>query len=157
MKSLSPVLDTMSVIRVLHIIAHQTDEIFDTILRNNFGLTLARFRILLPLIEIGPLTQADIARFNFLTEASVARQVRMLHEEGFVKRVCDKTDARKFTLTLTKKTEALLPKIKAELNTEIETVYQGLSLEELQTLQTLLSKLRTLGTAYSGSQFICPG
>ena len=143
----------LEVIRTLHIIAHQTDEIFDRLLRTEFKLTVSRFRILLPLIEMGPATQAEVARFNLVTEASIGRQVRLLVEEGFIKRVPSKTDARKLTLILSKKTEQLLPRIKDRLRTEIETVYGGLSVEEFAGLSAILGKLYRLGTVHtSGSQ-----
>ena len=145
----------LEVIRTLHIIAHQTDEIFDRLLRTEFKLTVSRFRILLPLIEMGPATQAEVARFNLVTEASIGRQVRLLVEEGFIKRVPSKTDARKLTLILSKKTEQLLPRIKDRLRTEIETVYGGLSVEEFAGLSAILGKLYRLGTAYTSESQTC--
>jgi DNA-binding MarR family transcriptional regulator len=146
----------LEVIRSLHIVAHQTDELFDTILRTKFNLTLARFRILLPLIEMGSVTQADIARFNFQTEASIARQVHFLVEDGYIKRVPDKTDGRKFILTFTPKTVALLETIKHSLSAEIETLYHDhLSAAELATLLTLTNKLRVAGEKHSKVSFKC--
>ena len=145
----------LEVIRTLHIIAHQTDEIFDRLLRTKFNLTVSRFRILLPLIEMGPATQAEVARFNLVTEASIGRQVRLLVEEGFIKRIPSKTDARKLTLILSKKTEQLLPQIKAQLALEIETVYGSLSAQEFDGLSLVLGKLYTLGTAYTDESHGC--
>jgi DNA-binding MarR family transcriptional regulator len=134
-----------NIIRMLHIISHQADEVFDKLLCDEFGLTFARFRILVPLIEIGPQTQADVARFNFLTEASIARQIKLLENEGFVKRVPDKTDGRKFLLTYTKKTEALLPRIKSRLRAEMEVMYQDFSPKERELIHGLLIRLRAAG------------
>ncbi len=146
----------LEVIRALHIVAHQTDELFDTILRTKFNLTLARFRILMPLIEIGSVTQADIARFNFQTEASIARQVQFLVEDGYIKRVPDKTDGRKFILTFTPKTVVLLETIKNSLAEEIEALYRDhLSPAELATLLTLTNKLRVAGEKHSKISFTC--
>ena len=157
MKKAAVTPQAFSIVRTLHIIAHQTDEIFDALLRTEFKLTLARFRIMLPLVEIGPMTQADIARFHFLTEASIARQVKLLVDDGFLRRLPDCTDGRKFVLTFTKKTETLLPTIKARLSTEIDTIYSDLSPTELISIEALLHKLRTLGSAYTSGDFVCPG
>lgn len=147
---------SLEVIRSLHIVAHQTDELFDAMLRTKFNLTLARFRILLPLIEFGAITQAEIARFNFQTEASIARQVHFLVKDGYIKRVQDKTDGRKYLLTVTPKTENLLHIIKRALAEEIDTLYrESISTSELTTLFALTKKLRAAGEAQSGVSFPC--
>lgn len=142
-------------IRTLHIIGHQTDVIFDRLLQAEFDLTLSRFRILLPLIELGPTTQSDVARFNLVTEASIARQVRLLSETGYLKQVPCKTDARKQYLTLTKKTEQLTPQIMNRLREEIAAVYGELSATEFVTLDRLLAKLLSLGTTHMTSGSTC--
>lgn len=157
-KSTSPQtpLRALEVIRSLHIVAHQTDELFDSILRTKFNLTLARFRILMPLIEIGAVTQAEIARFNFQTEASIARQVHFLVADGYIKRVPDKLDGRKFMLTFTPKTVTLLHTIKDALADEIEALYRPhLTASELATLLTLINKLRTAGETHTSVAFKC--
>jgi len=134
-------------IRSLHIIGHQIDVIFDRLLQAEFGMTLSRFRILLPLIELGPSTQSAVAKFNFVTEASIGRQVRLLVETGYVKQVPCKVDARKCYLTLTKKTEQLVPKIMTRLSEEIAVLYGEVSPTEFAALDTLLGKLLSLGSA----------
>ncbi len=147
---------SLEVIRSLHIVAHQTDELFDAILRTKFNLTLARFRILMPLIEFGGITQAEIARFNFQTEASIARQVHFLVQDGYIKRVQDKTDGRKFLLSVTPKTESLLHTIKYALAEEIDGLYrENISRSELGTLLELTKKLRTAGESRGGILFPC--
>jgi DNA-binding MarR family transcriptional regulator len=136
-----------STMRSLHIIGHQIDVVFDRLLQSEFDLTLSRFRILLPLIELGPSTQSEVARFNLVTEASIARQVRLLDEAGYLKLVPCKTDARKCYLTLTKKTEQLVPHITKRLSEEITHMYSDFSPSEFTTLATLLNRLLTLGTS----------
>jgi DNA-binding MarR family transcriptional regulator len=145
--------NTLDMVRLVHIIAHQTDEIFDHLLRTEFNLTVARFRILMPLIEVGPMTQADVARFYFLTEASIARQVRLLVADGYLKRIPDQADGRKFTLTFTAKTEALLPQIKKRLGEEMARVYHTLTKAELEFLTQVLTKLKLLGAAETTTSF----
>jgi DNA-binding MarR family transcriptional regulator len=147
--------DPLTTIRTLHIIGHQIDSIFDRLLQDEFGLTLSRFRIMLPLIELGPATQSDVARFNLVTEASIGRQVRLLAEAGYVKQVPCKVDARKCYLTLTKKTEQLLPKIMSRLSEEMSILYGDVSATEFAVLNSLLEKLRTLGTTGATDAVIC--
>jgi DNA-binding MarR family transcriptional regulator len=152
---MSKTIDPLTTIRTLHIIGHQIDSIFDRLLQTEFGLTLSRFRILLPLIELGPSTQSDVARFNLVTEASIGRQVRLLAEAGYLKQVPCKIDARKCYLTLTKKTELLLPKIMSRLSEEVGVLYGEVSAAEFSTLDSLLGKLRTLGTTETAASVIC--
>lgn len=135
----------LATIRSLHIIGHQIDVIFDRLLSAEFGLTLSRFRILLPLIELGPSTQSTVAKFNLVTEASIGRQVRLLAEAGYLRQVPCKVDARKCFLTLTQKTELLLPTIMIRLNEELATLYGEVSPTEFATLTTVLEKLLALG------------
>ncbi len=147
--------NAFSTIRSLHSIGHQIDVIFDRLLQAEFGLTLSRFRILLPLIELGPSTQSTVAKFNLVTEASIGRQVRLLVEAGYLKQVPCKVDARKCYLTLTKKTEQLVPKIMARLREEIAVLYSDVSESEFATLDSLLGKLLTLGTTNTESGVMC--
>lgn len=141
----------LSTIRSLHIIGHQIDVIFDRLLTAEFGMTLSRFRILLPLIELGPSTQSTVAKFNFVTEASIGRQVRLLVDTGYVKQIPCKIDARKYYLTLTKKTEQLVPKIMTRLSEEIADLYGEVSPVEFTELDTLLAKLLALGSVTTGT------
>lgn len=150
-----PAHDALLTFRALHIIGHQTDVIFDRLLQDEFGLTLSRFRILLPLIELGPATQSQVARFNLVTEASIGRQVRLLVETGYLKQVPCKVDARKCYLTLTKKTELLLPRITKRLREELLSVYGEMTDAEFATLNTFLDKLLALGTAGTTDTVIC--
>ena len=145
----------LATIRSLHIIGHQIDVIFDRLLTAEFGLTLSRFRILLPLIELGPSTQSTVAKFNLITEASIGRQVRLLVDAGYVEQVPCTIDARKCYLTLTKKTEALLPRIMARLSEELNALYGDVTDTEFATLDTLLGKLRALGSPHHVTAIIC--
>lgn len=150
-----PANDALLTFRALHIIGHQTDVIFDRLLQDEFGLTLSRFRILLPLIELGPATQSQVARFNLVTEASIGRQVRLLVETGYLKQVPCKVDARKYYLTLTKKTQLLVPRITTRLCEELLSVYGDMTTTELATLNTLLDKLLTLGSVSTTDAVTC--
>ena len=145
-----------STIRTLQIIGHQIDVVFDRLLQAEFDLTLSRFRILLPLIELGPATQSEVARFNLVTEASIARQVRLLDEAGYLKLVPCKTDARKCYLILTKKTEQLVPHITKRLGEELMHMYSDISPSDFALLDTLLNRLLALG-APTTKEVTCTG
>lgn len=149
--------DLLNTMRTLHIIRHQLDVIFDRVLQDEFGLTLARFRILTPLIEFGPITQSEVARFNLVTEASIGRQVRLLIETGYVERAPSDCDARKYNLMLTAKTKKLLEHITARVQTELTKVYGEVTAAEFVTLSALLTKLQALGTAHTKGAAICTG
>jgi DNA-binding MarR family transcriptional regulator len=137
--------DPLVTIRSLHSIGHHIDVVFDRLLQAEFGLTLSRYRILVPLIELGPSTQSTVAKFNFVTEASIGRQVRLLVADGFLKQIPCNVDARKSYLTVTKKTELLIPKIMARLSEEVTALYGDMSASEFTILDALLGKLLRLG------------
>jgi len=86
------------------------------------------------LIELGEgnLTQKELASQLETDKVSVVRIVDYLTEKGYVKRIKNSVDRRKYSLTLTEKAKEKLPEIKKSMMEVIELVFSGIT-ESQQT------------------------
>jgi DNA-binding MarR family transcriptional regulator len=81
------------------------------------------------LIELGEgnLTQKELANQLESDKVSVVRIVDYLTEKGYVKRIKNFGDKRKYSLTLTEKAREKLPGIKKSMEDLITTAFTGIS------------------------------
>ena len=82
-----------------------------------------------------------LAKVFRIPKTTVTGLLRGLEEDGFVRRERDPDDARAFRLYLTGKGHKLLPSMIARHHRVLETMHEGLSDEEVETLKTLLSRV----------------
>ncbi len=94
------------------------------------------------------ISQDKLARIICINKSNVARQVAVLEEDGFVRRVPSEADKRVMELYPTDKTLELLPQITNMLMCWENCITQDLSEEEKATLSTLLSKMSQRATRY---------
>lgn len=94
------------------------------------------------------ISQDKLARIICINKSNVARQVAVLEEDGFVRRVPSEADKRVMELYPTEKTLELLPQITKMLMCWENCITQDLSEEEKATLSTLLSKMSQRATRY---------
>lgn len=89
------------------------------------------------------ITQDGLAGRICVNKSSVARQLAVLEEEGFVRRVTNAQDRRAVNLYPTEKALALLPQLTALHDTWQAYLTQDLSGEEAVLLEQLLRRLRS--------------
>lgn len=94
------------------------------------------------------ISQDKLARLIFINKSNVARQVAILEEDGFVRRVPSAADKRVMELYPTEKTLALLPQITEILACWENCMTQDLTEEEKQQLTALLSKMSARASRY---------
>ena len=87
------------------------------------------------------ISQDKLARLIYINKSNVARQVAVLEEEGFVRRVPSVADKRVMELYPTEKTLALLPQISQILSCWENCITCDLSEEEKDVLTALLRKM----------------
>ena len=88
---------------------------------------------------------------GFIKQASsVARQLAVLEEAGFVRRVCCDSDRRVTELYPTEQAEAALPEIRQVLGQWESWVTQDLTQAERRSLELLLGKLKARAAAPIG-------
>ena len=105
------------------------------------GITIAQWPILKSLSENGPSPQRELARNTFKDEPTVTRIIDLLSKNGFVERLADPTDRRRFLVRLTpkgkKKVKDILPEIVAIRNDG----WKGLTQKDFNDLKRILGKI----------------
>jgi DNA-binding MarR family transcriptional regulator len=94
------------------------------------------------------ISQDRLARLICINKSNVARQVAVLEEDGFVRRVPSEADKRVMELYPTEKTLELLPRINQMLMCWEQCITQDLTEEEKDCLSTLLSKMSHRASRY---------
>lgn len=94
------------------------------------------------------ISQDRLARLICINKSNVARQVAVLEEDGFVRRVPYAADKRVMKLYPTEKTLELLPKITDMLTCWENCITHDLTEEEKELITSLLSKMSKRASRY---------
>lgn len=101
--------------RNLHALTARLDRAADAILREEAGLSYARFLVLFRVRSLGAVTQRALAERLGLSEPSVSRMARVLAEEGLLEVAPDPAGGNRRRLTLTPSGEGLVKRWGGEL------------------------------------------
>jgi len=113
-----------------------------------FGLKSIHASYLTEICANPGISQDKLARIICINKSNVARQVAVLEEDGFVRRVPSEADKRVMELYPTDKTLEILPQITRMLRCWENCITQDLSDEEKACLSTLLSKMSSRASRY---------
>ncbi|MBR6595768.1 MAG: winged helix-turn-helix transcriptional regulator [Oscillospiraceae bacterium] len=113
-----------------------------------FGLKSIHASYLTEICANPGISQDRLARIICINKSNVARQVAVLEEDGFVRRVPSEADKRVMELYPTEKTLELLPQISDILLRWEKCITQDLSEEEKETLSSLLGKMSSRASRY---------
>ena len=113
-----------------------------------FGLKSIHASYLMEICANPGISQDRLARIICINKSNVARQVAVLEEDGFVRRVPSEADKRVMELYPTEKTLELLPQISDILLRWEKCITQDLSEEEKETLSSLLGKMSSRAGRY---------
>ena len=94
------------------------------------------------------ISQDRLARLICINKSNVARQVAVLEEDGFVRRIPSEADKRVMELYPTEKTLEILPKINDILMCWEQCITHDLTEEEKKLITTLLSKMSRRASRY---------
>ena len=113
-----------------------------------FGLKSIHASYLTEICAHPGISQDRLARIICINKSNVARQVAVLEEDGFVRRVPSEADKRVMELYPTEKTLTLLPQINQVLMCWENCITQDLSDKEKECLSTLLRKMSLRASRY---------
>ena len=113
-----------------------------------FGLKSIHASYLTEICANPGISQDRLARIICINKSNVARQVAVLEEDGFVRRVPSEADKRVMELYPTEKTLELLPQISDILLRWEKCITQDLSEEEKEILSSLLNKMSSRASRY---------
>ena len=116
-----PDINISEMIAPMFAITAEIDMTISTLLRNEFAMSMADFKILRAIHMLDTCTQLDISRFNHVTEAAVSKRVRALTQEGLITKLVSPNDKRKSILSLTAKGKIKMKQLQATVigNTEL--------------------------------------
>jgi MarR family transcriptional regulator for hemolysin len=90
----------------------------------------------------GRITQQELADLLESDKVSVVRIIDYLSDKGYVERVKEPSDRRKYGLKLTVKAENELPVIKKAINEVIQSAFKGLSTKTIEDLNSTLHTIK---------------
>lgn len=98
----------------------------------------------LMLIEAGNgITQQELADKLLCDKVQVVRIIDYLSSNGYVERVQNQTDKRKYELTITEKARLVLPDIKKAISNTSSIAMKGLSENQVSQLYSMVSLIES--------------
>ena len=113
-----------------------------------FGLKSIHASYLTEICANPGISQDRLAKLIFINKSNVARQVAVLEEEGFVRRVPSAADKRVMELYPTDKTLEIVPRINEMLLCWENCITHDLSEEEKELITALLGKMSSRAARY---------
>jgi DNA-binding MarR family transcriptional regulator len=113
-----------------------------------FGLKSIHASYLMEICANPGISQDRLARIICINKSNVARQVAVLEEDGFVRRVPSAADKRVMELYPTEKTLDILPQISDMLMRWENCITHDLTEEEKELLSMLLRKMSSRAAGY---------
>lgn len=122
------------------------------------GLAGCQTPYLLPLYQHPGLTQEELARELNVNKSSVARQLPILEEKGYVRREADPDDKRVVRVYPTQKTLNLEERMFVVLRNWSAFLTQGFTDEERELLSRLMARIAHRAESYTkgGGNESCP-
>jgi MarR family transcriptional regulator for hemolysin len=90
----------------------------------------------------GKITQQDLAEMLESDKVSVVRIIDYLSGKGYVQRVKDSSDRRKYGLILTPKAENEIPQIKKAIEEVTQKAFKGITGKKIEELYDTLNIIR---------------
>lgn len=119
------------------ILSRQSDQV----LQEQLGIGFSQFKIMMALKWNPSVQQKHIAERLGQTEASISRQIKLLHEKGLLTTRISAENKREHITTLTSKGERLTEKAMQILNSYHAPTFASLSASEQQSLIATLNKM----------------
>lgn len=105
------------------------------------GIHYKQTPVLLALISLGESTQADIARFLYVSRASIGVSIKRLEKDGFVTKNHKPEDGRCNTVSLTKKGYDIATQSRKLIDKCTIEKFKGFSEQDLLKYLELLKKI----------------
>lgn len=121
-------------------IIRKTQAHLDIVLKE-YSLSSGSYSYLLVLAEEEGINLDRISKKLGVDKAMSTRTIQKLLELGYLTKLPDETDYRAFRLYLTDKGRACIPEVKSKIERWIDTITEGLTVEEQKMADSLLEKI----------------
>lgn len=129
---------------LLHHLAFSLMRQSDQLLQDVLGIGFSQFKILRVVQATPYLQQKQIAAMLGQTEASVSRQVKLMHEQGLLTTTVRPENKREHITTLTPKGEQYSSQAMEVLNGHYQPMFDQLTQNEQLALQATLQKMHRI-------------
>lgn len=115
----------------------------DTLFRNEFGVSIARFDVMAALARAGHegLRAGELSQQLMVTEGNTTQVTAPLVRDGLVRRKTARHDARVAIFSLTKKGERLFERMAEAHHAYIAETFAGFSKTDMIALRSLLERV----------------
>lgn len=113
---------------------------FHTTLAQKQGLSATEEKAIDVLDRRGPLTAKELGQHTGLAPASITGLVDRLERKGFARRIKDPQDGRRVVIELNPQNTAALAPLFEDFTRSLEELYEGYSVEQLQTILHFLTE-----------------
>ncbi len=113
----------------------------DEVLQQKLGIGFSQFKILMCLGDTGVVRQRQIAEDLAQTEASVSRQIKLLHDNGFLESKARPGNRREHQTKLTIKGRKAVREAFLILNSYHQPLFERLTPTQLEHFQDILSDM----------------
>lgn len=104
-------------------------------------ITVDQCLVLMILKDDARISQIELANLIFKDTASITRMIELMVKKDYLNRTIHTEDRRKFNLEITKKGKKTLELISPIVQINRDTALNGLSLEEINSLDKSLNKI----------------
>jgi len=127
----------------LYLLYRDCSSIMERLMQTQFGITRRRWRIIAALHESSEgATLNEIAQRAELSKDQASHTVGTMCREGYLKRLSNPDNARYAKIVFTDKSRTLYDAILKEYRAANRQLLQALTLAEIETLDTVIIKLR---------------
>lgn len=105
------------------------------------GVSGAQYFVLQVLMEQGTLTINELAKFTHTHQSSVSVVVSRLKEQGYVTRVRNREDARKFEISLSRSGISIFRKRRLLAQTRLFSAVENMNVKDKKQLSKLLKQV----------------
>lgn len=113
----------------------------DQVLQEQLGIGFSQFKLMMVLQKMPHIQQKQIARALNQTEASISRQIKLLHEKNLLQTTVSPKNRREHITTLTAKGVRFTEEARRILNEYYQPMFAELSEKEQEQLLQHLSSL----------------
>ncbi len=131
----------------------------DQVLQERLGIGFSQFKIMMVLKWNPSIRQKQIATQLAQTEASISRQIKLLHEQGVLATQINPKNRREHITTLTHRGERFTNEALKVLNNYHAPIFAELSEKDQQKITEILGKMHEIscGSSRPGSCHFLPG
>ncbi|HEX2925555.1 MAG TPA: MarR family transcriptional regulator [Ruminiclostridium sp.] len=97
--------------------------------------------VLMYLQNNGGVRQEEMSEYLKIDKGSIAKSVKKLEEEGYVKRLVDAEDKRAYKVYLTQKAQEVMPAVLEAIKSWEDAMVSELSNEEVEVIDDKLKKM----------------